>query len=254
MKAKKTIYLPLCFSLVFGAAATASALTINVSLDKADWEKTNIVLGGTDYQGPATVANTAEGHLRGTKTTATGGSNYSLGLHTTTTYDFQDATLRTKWLLNGQGNYAAIYSGLDTGDGFTRLITNFDPNAPYASHMTTSWSWAGSEVIPNNTWLWTEVKFTAAGYDFAVSKTGYGVQDYLHGSKTYPAPVWNMLAAAKPFFQIVDNYTAGSYFEVAEVTIITKDLPPNPAVPEPSTMLLFGAGLSGMTFLCRKKA
>jgi PEP-CTERM motif len=252
MGTKNTIYLPVCFSIVLGAAATASALTVNVSLDTAGWEKTNLVFGGTDYQGPATIANTAEGHLRGTKTTATGGSNYSLGLHTTTAYDFQDATLRTKWLLNGQGNYAGIYTGLDTGDGHAHLINNFDPNPPSVAHMTTAWSWLGSEVIPSNTWLWAEVKFSAAGYDFAISKTGYGSQDYLHGSKPYATTVWDKLAAAKPFFQIGDNYTAGAYFEVSEVTIITKD-PPSAAVPEPATMLLFGAGLTGLAAVARRK-
>jgi hypothetical protein len=76
--------------------------------------------------------------------------------------------------------------------------------------------------------------FSSAGYSFAISRVGYGGTDFLHGTKTIPTSTWDLLVAARPFFQIGDNYAAPSYFEVAEVTIITPDAPPPPPGPEPS--------------------
>ncbi|EXI68713.1 MAG: PEP-CTERM motif protein [Candidatus Accumulibacter adjunctus] len=231
---------------LFGSSFGAGAAVTNVSLAVADWQKTNLVFGGTDYQGPATVANTASGHLLGTKTTATGGTNYSLGLHTVATYNLQDATLRYNWRLSGQGSYSGIYTGLDTGDGHAHLINNFDPNSPFAGFMTTAWSYLGSEIIPSDGWLWTEVTFSANHYDFTVSKTGYGNTDFLHGSKAIASTTWDALVAAHPFFQLGDNYVAGAYFEVADLSITTRDVPPGPSVPEPVSLALLALGLAGL--------
>ena len=86
---------------------------IRPSLNPASWNRYPVVIGGHNYNSaPATIAETAAGHLRGTKTTATPGSNWLVGLETLDSYNFQNATLDYQWLVNGQGNYSGIYSGV----------------------------------------------------------------------------------------------------------------------------------------------
>ena len=241
---KKTCLFLLTLMVVFGMTMTASAGITNLSMDPATWYRYPVWLSGINYNtSPATIVETVDGYLKGTKTTGTGGTNWILGLETDASYNFQNATLRYQWLMNGQGTYSGMYSGI------RGVVYNVDPNSPYAGFLTTAWSWAGSEVIPSNQWLYTEFVFSESGYDFAVSKTGYGNNDFLFGSKTYGSTTWDALADAHVYFQFGDNYAAGAYFQVAEASIITQEA----AVPEPATMLLLGSGLIGLAGYGRKK-
>lgn len=228
----------------FLMSSPASSATIHLSLNPSDWDRYPVWIGGTNYNAsPATIELTAAGNLKGTKTTATGGSNWILGLQSDDSYNFQDAILRYQWLVNGQGTYSAMYSGV------YGLIYNVDPYPTSANFLTTAWSFMGSEVIPSNQWLYTEFVFSETGYQFSVSKTGYGNNDFLHGSKVYGLSTWNALGDAHVQFQFGDNYGAGAYFEVHEASIITRGNP----VPEPSTMVLLGGGLLGLAVLRRRR-
>ena len=143
-------------------------------------------------------------------------------------------------------NYAAIYLGI------YNLLWMLDPNPPFAGYLTTHHSFGGSEVIPSDTWLWTQImispKGAGYGYDFSVSKTGYGNKDFLYGEKTGRTQTWwDGLADARFFIRLVDNYRPGAYFELAEASIRSPD---PPAVPEPATMLASWLGFYGAWQAC----
>jgi len=236
---KKIITVLSILAMVTGMAAAAPAATVDLSLDPADWYRYPAIVGGTDYNtAPATIVKTAEGNLRGTKLTDTGGTNWIVGVESNSSYNFQNATLRYQWKINGQGSYSGIYSGIHG------VLYNFDPNPPSAGFMTTAWSYNGSEVVPSNAWLYTQVVMTETGYQFSVSQTGYGNNDFLYGSKTYGSGTWDALADAHVYFQFGDNYLANAFFEVAAVSITTRD--PGTQVPEPATMMLLALGFAGL--------
>lgn len=236
----RTTHAAITLSTLACALASAQAATFDVPLAASGWLRDYIPAWQTSH---ATLVNTAEGHLRGTITNSAPGTNWFLGVETALHYDLQDATLRYKWLLNGQGSYAGTYSGL------YGLAYNVDPNPPYFGGLTTAWSYAGSEVIPSNTWLYTELKFSPTGYDFAVSKLGYGQTDFLHGTKNVGTPTWwAALATAHPFIQIGDNYQVGAYFELAEMSITSA-----PVVPEPQAYALLLAGLGVLGLVAKRR-
>ena len=222
--------------MMLGTVAAVQASTIDVPLDSASWFK----YPPDNYQvGPAkgTLTNNAEGHLVATKTTATGGSSYFLGRDTVATYDLRGATLQYQWKLNGQGTYSGTYNG---------VLSETHGGLAY-DKLTTGWSYAGSILIPSNTWIYTEYKFSEAGLllDYSISKVSYGGKDFVYGTKKFNPDSWAMLATARPFVWIGDNYAAGAQFELAKMTVT--------AVPEPGSVALMLAGLMGIGWIARRR-
>ena len=215
--------------MVFVISITANAEIINLSLNPAGWNRPAQWYNGTNYNDTqATITQTAEGYLQVTQLTTLGGSNFGLRLVTNASYDFQNATLQYKWLANGMGKYSAYTSGIN---GLTEYL---DPYPKYNA-LTTVDSYDGTEVIPSNQWLYTQLVFSPTGYQFWVSMIGYGNTDFLHGSFAYDSTTWNALGNANFFMWLGDNYGSGAYFQVSEASLIT--------TPEPSLLIQLGFGL-----------
>jgi PEP-CTERM motif len=237
------------FSALFallGTVSSAQALTIQVPLDAESWFKYPPIsdpgVPGQVGSDMGTLTNNPQGHLVATKTTATGGTNWFLGRDTVDTYDLQDATLHYQWRVNGQGSYAGTFNGLLTGD---------HNGLAYYKPMTTGWSFNSSLLIPSDTWLYTEYKFSEVGktWEYSIGTGAYGAQDIAHGTLAMAATSWTALATARPFIWLGDNYVAGAYFELAEMTIETSPV----AIPEPGTYALLLAGLAATGMVVRRR-
>lgn len=224
-------------SLVWlGTATAAQALTIDVPLDTGSWFKyPHSFQVGADK---GTLTNNADGHLVATKTTATGGTNWFLGRDTAATYDLRGGVLQYQWKLDGKAQYSGTYNGLQTKD---------HAGLAYYKPMTTHHSYSGSILIPSNTWLYTEYKFSGAGHtwDYSISKVGYGSRDFVHGSTALAATSWAALETARPFIWIGDNYAAGATLELARMTVT--------AVPEPATAAMLLAGMAALAMVAMRR-
>lgn len=228
MKKRLALLMVGALVLLVGLDTEAFGAIYTVSLDPNDWEP-----DGYAYQGSGTLTQTPEGYLRGTKTTATGGSDWALSRQTTSVYDFQDATLRYQWRVNGLDSYSAIVTG-------TTSVYVFDPYPKKKTNYSTHHSWDGSEVIADDTWLYSEVTFSETHYDYTVSYLGYGQTDFLSGTENIDASRWSALQTNQFWFRLLDNYAEGVYFDLAQATIETPEL-----VPEPSALLVWSL-LSGL--------
>lgn len=231
---------------LLGAVSSAQALTIQVPLDAESWFKYPPIsepgVPGQVGSDMGTLTDSLQGHLVATKTSATGGTNWFLGRDTVDTYDLQGATLHYQWKVNGQGSYAGTFNGLLTVD---------HKGLAYYKPMTTGWTFNNSLLIPSDTWLYTEYKFSEAGttWEYSIGTGAYGAQNIAHGTSTMAPTSWTALATARPFIWLGDNYQAGAYFELAEMTIETSTV----AIPEPGTYALLLAGLVGIGLVVRRR-
>jgi hypothetical protein len=228
----------LALFVFLGMASATQALTIDVPLDAGSW-----FTYPSPYQvavpGNGSLTNNAEGHLVATKKFATGGSNWFLGRDTVDTYDLQGGTLQYQWKLNGKGVYAGTYNGLQTES---------HAGLAYYKPMTTHHSFSNSLLIPSDTWIYTEYKFTDVGHvwEYSIGTSGYGSTNLAHGTTPMAQASWTALAKARPFIWLGDNYAAGAYLEVAKMTVT--------AVPEPTTVALLLGGLAVIGGVARRRA
>lgn len=211
----------------------AAAGRVDISLSPSEW---------MDYGAQTSaraLSQTPEGYLRAACNTYRGYINY----RTTNTYNFQGAAIRYKWRVNcGGGAYCWNQDGAYP---WSRMS---------ASNLTTSHSWAGSIVISNNTWIYTELHFNkdrtwSADYSY----TGYGNGGINRNSGTITEANWTYLADSFLSKYVGDGYANSFYFEIAEAyletpgpqTAITS--PAEGAVFDPNEPILFSAAVTGGT-------
>jgi len=231
---KITIFLA-CFTIL-SFVNTAQAVSVNIPLNPSDWSLSPYL-----YQDASILTQTGTNTLRGTVLTGNGGSPYGMEVETNDTYNFQNATLRFQWRTNGLGGYSQSTTHLSSSDGnVSHNIANNGSNASFTTHH----SWAGSQTIADDAWLYTEITYNPTGMDFSVSYTGYNLNPISLGTNLYTTATWDRLDDAMFRFRLVDNYRAGTYFELAELNLVTPVIPE--AVPIPASIFLFGSALLGL--------
>ncbi|AQQ71014.1 delta-60 repeat domain protein [Limihaloglobus sulfuriphilus] len=186
------------YALVVVLVFVASLFAYNspVSLHPDDWSEY------TSTTSSYTKSETPEGYLRVTCNTYRG----TVRLKCNETFNLQGSTLRYKWRVNNGSVYGATSNGVS---GAT------------LSSFSTYHSWAGSIVISNNTWIYTEVVVNddkTWSYDHSYS--GYGQGGIKHSSSTASDDLWDMFADSILHMTIVDTYLNSYYFEIAEAYVI----------------------------------
>jgi len=242
-------------SLLFGMLATlvlvpqAQASLINISLNPDDW------IPNDAYGWDAWTANytkgTVGGNLRITRTVAQGGTGWAAHMRTGPTYAFTapgmlTSTFQYKWRVNGLGTYSHTSGGpqpLAGGSGF--------PFWGPTDRLCTGWSFMGCPVVPDDTWLYTQLIINNDhSWTATTSYAGYGLGSSItEFSGILSALNYDALNDMYLRHSIADNYAAGQYFEIAEATIQIVS-----AVPEPATFALMALGLVGLGFQRKKRA
>lgn len=189
------------------------------------WEKTSdgIKFYGSGYRtGGAIVANPVE--------------------------NFSDASIYVKWMAHGgDGNYMGISPAVGVVNSSDWIDWGVIPN------YTTNHSWNGSNVLPQDIWLYTRIDihpdltwkyFTATGnYDNQGGSTLY-TSSYSAAMMGESDLLWHdRVENGMLSIGLGDNYGGTSAWGlVAEAKYA---IAPG-AVPEPVTLLIFGTGILGL--------
>lgn len=241
---KKKLAIVFTCLLLFSFGNTVQAATIDISLVPSVWSLSPYAAQDT----PSPILSQVGGDLRGTISTANGGSGYGMEIETNDKYNFQNATLRFKWLV-GLDSYSEASTHLSSDAG---NVSHYIANNGISYGFNTNHSYEIRQLIENNTFLYTEITYNPSGLDYTVSYNDYGASPISSGTNDYDSAVWDRLDDAMFRFRLVDNHGAGQYFQLNEVTLITSETGPGP-VPEPATMLLFGLGLLGVAGVSRRR-
>jgi len=218
------------------AAGITQATTFNIPMDLGSWTR------AFDW-GDNPAGGSWEQSSDGIKFTGTG---YRQGafIYANITANLSGATVYEKYMVHG-GSIGYMGAGPTVGNPPTTTFRNdFSPN------YTTRWSFNGSSVLPEDTWLFTRIVINSnMTWEYITSVGNYDILggtllfDTM-GTWTQTAQLWNDAILNGSFgFGIGDNYGGTSAWAMvgeAKYEITTAQ------VPEPPTMLLFSIGMTGL--------
>jgi len=213
---------------------TVSASVINISLNPTDWELDPYWTGQGKQAANQTKTSTAEGlqvttnDLRGPS-----GGNGAF-VRTVGSYNVQNATIRYKWKAINATSFANYWNGHDAWT--------------FGAQMTTHHSWAGSNVIPLDTWIYAEAYVgTDLSYYYNFSYSGYSNSGgFWSAAGVTTSQTWvDSLASVHLKASVNDNYNSGAGFVISEMSLSTPDAGQG-QIPEPATALLLCSGLIGL--------
>ena len=226
---------------MLGVIGTAQATLTTIPMDLNSWTY-------TDGQGGANGSweQTSEG-------IKFDGSGYRQGgcIVSNTIAEYSNSIVYVKWMANGGADY--MFAGPFVGTTISGWCAG--TGGPY---LTTDHSFGGSVILPENTWLYTQIDFkpdmtsrniTATGNYAGLGGSVLAVRD----TETWmTADIWhNYVENGHVLVQLGDNYAGtNSWVLVSEAKYQINSF----SVPEPGTFLLMVIGLFSLANAVRRNS